>query len=454
MNMQHRVKAPSPRARYWLCIYLLLPLSIVLGTSSDRIHAQGICDRSEEVRAALLNALPETDSCNQVTQDSLANIRYLNLSDIDISDLRIHDFNGLFNLVDLNLENSSLSELDPQQFSHLESVEIIRLANNNISALPNGAFSNLPNLRILNLSNNDLDFVEENAFEYLPNLYELDLRKSSADVPLNQILPKLPNLSSLGIDVGQIENSDLNDFSNVKVLHLDPYGSGDQFDNAIAAMHEKGLSGTVGQFELRSSRLFGARDMYPPVGFSAYAIVAFPSGVTEDLLEKYLAICDGYVSTLIASKELALPTFYQLVTIWPLRNSTMADDLNTMQDVQSDFCGDIVEKIDIHMSQEAIRRAEMHLGESFTGVGPYLLAWSPGQRYSDLADDVPVLVLDMSNVRRSEQAVDAFFFWTREIEKDPDVWKNGWNYASLRLKVRWWVDNYGQEILTFFGIST
>ena len=443
----------SHRRQYRLCACLIFSLSLFFATASHPAPAQGICDRSEQVATAIVNALSDADSCAQVTRESLASILYLDISGSGISSLRTHDFSGLLNLIDLDLENNSLEELASGQFNELQSAEIIRLTSNRISSLPQRAFANLPNLRILKLANNRLYSISNEVFVNLPSLYELDLRGNPVSIPSDGILSGLPRLESLGVDKERIGHINPVIFGHVRFLQLDSYDSGVQVHNALVAPQSGAAGGTV-VYEIRTSRLFGARNQYPPKGFSGYAIVAFSSGSTQDSVSRYKAICEGYLNTLTASKEVVddnVPTSAQLATIWPLRTAAMADSLNDTDAPKNTACGDIVQNIGIRMSKKAIRRAEMHLDEELTGDGPYLLGWAPGQRYDDASDDVPVLVLDLSNVRTSQQAVNAFNFWSSEIEKDPGVWVGGWNFGRLKLKVRWWVERYGEGILNFIG---
>ena len=441
----------SPRNQYWLCACLVFSLSLVSATVSHPAPAQGICDRSEQVKAAIVNAISEADSCAQVTRESLAGILYLDISGSGISSLRVNDFSGLSNLIDLDLDNNALEELASGQFNELQRAEIIRLTSNAISSLPQGAFANLPNLRILKLANNRLRSISNEVFANLPSLYELDLRGNPVSIPSGGILSGLPRLVSLGVDRERIRHINPLIFGQMRFLQLDSYDTRVQVHNALITPQSGGVSGTV-NYEIRTSRLFGAHKQYPPTGFSAYAIVAFSSGPTQDSVSRYKAICEGYLNTLTASKEYVdenVPLSDLLATIWPLTASVMADRLNAKHALRNAACGDIVQNIDFRISKEAIRRAETHLDEEFTGDGPYLLAWTPGQRYNDASDDVPVLVLDLSNVRTSQQAVNAFNFWSREIEKDPGVWVGGWNFERLKLKMRWWVARYGEGILNF-----
>ena len=55
--------------------------------------AQGICDRTPQVRDGLVE-VSGVSTCGEVTPDHLATLKVLNLSETKISDLREHDFSS------------------------------------------------------------------------------------------------------------------------------------------------------------------------------------------------------------------------------------------------------------------------------------------------------------------------------------------------------------------------
>ena len=184
----------------------------------------------------------------------------------------------------------------------------------------------------------------------------------------------------------------------------------------------------------RASRLFAAADQYGPDEFSAYGIVAFAAQSTPATVDRYRAICSGFVASIpssaAVSREVRLAE--QMVTVWPLEEADLADSLNVDQSA-GNRCTDAVANIDLARSLTAIRRAEFHRDRELAGDGPFVLAWSPASEFSRVdAHDEP-LVLDLSRVANEEQATRAFRFWVQEIQDDPEQW-SGWSFEWLRLR--------------------
>ena len=80
---------------------------------------------------------------------------------------------------------------------------------------------------------------------------------------------------------------------------------------------------TLTKFRVRASRIFAGDDQYPPNSFAAYGIIAFRSLATDVTSDRYLAICKGYMSSILSFSELVdekvIPS-QQMVTVWPLNS--------------------------------------------------------------------------------------------------------------------------------------
>ena len=98
------------------------PSSTVLAQSS------GICNRTQEVRDAILAKLSDVSDCANVTDSHLAGITGdLTLSDKSISALKAGDFKGLSGLEQLYLDTNDLSDLPDGIFEGLESLDTLWL---------------------------------------------------------------------------------------------------------------------------------------------------------------------------------------------------------------------------------------------------------------------------------------------------------------------------------------
>ena len=75
----------------------------------------------------------------------------------------------------LNLENMNLTELPAGVFDGLEYLRGLYLQGNKLRTLPEGLFRNLGSLEQLDLSNNGLEVVEKRSFQGLTKLTQIDL---------------------------------------------------------------------------------------------------------------------------------------------------------------------------------------------------------------------------------------------------------------------------------------
>ena len=451
---------------------------------------ESICDRTPQVSSAILNMLSNVSDCASITMSDLAEIFVLNLSNVNLSTLQADDFNGLSNLTDLDLQNNQLSTLPESIFSNLQRLNRIRLGNNNIEELPDGVFSNLPSLDRLGLNNNQLKTLSDNLFANVPNLFELDLRGNQlGDLP-NNIFDNLPVLTTLGLDQGNLDNPSFPIPTTVKRLQLIApiikvqtemssetifemssatiFETSSETETSLVTIEDVGELASAGiestecgkntppstmsKFRVGASRLFAAENQYPPTSFAAYGIIAFRSLATEATSDRYIAICEGYSSSILSFHELVCKNVersQQMVTIWPLKRVDLADTLNSNVNDPSDYCQEIVRQINLTLSQNSIKTAEIQMGTKLTGDGPFLLAWSPSQNINE--EDTLVLSLNLSRVTNVQQATRMFNFWIDEIEKDSKLWSSGWNLERFRLKVMLAADRIGNDILQLLG---
>ena len=156
-----------------LAVFALAPASVSL---SGVAHAQSadpeptivnICDRTEQVRHAILAKLPDVSDCAAVTDSDLNRVTYLNLSGRHTTALQAGDFQGLVNLERLDLYNNSLSELPDGVFDGLSNLEYLYLGSNDLTTLPDGVFNGLSNLEWLYLGSNDLTTLPDGVFDGL-----------------------------------------------------------------------------------------------------------------------------------------------------------------------------------------------------------------------------------------------------------------------------------------------
>ena len=158
-------------------------------------------------------------------------------------------------------------------------------------------------------------------------------------------------------------------------------------------------------------------------------------------------ICDAYVTALPHTTELVnIPSHKQMVTVWPIKTNEVSSEMNISSDTS--LCETAVKNYGLLLSRQSLKEAEI-AGANVSGLGPYLLAWSPTE--SKGKKNALVLVSDLSDITTYEQSQAVFRQWIKDIEQDPDLWKSGWNIEKLRVKIRLWSDMYGPKLLAVFG---
>ena len=211
--------------------------------------AAGICDRTQQVRDAILAKLPDVNDCSAVTADDLSSIagrlgfsrtniaalqgvdfhglsslEYLNISHNELSALPDGVFDGLSSLADLRLYGNDLSELPDSVFDGLSSLEMLSLSGNELSALPDGVFDGLSSLERLYLGGNELSALPDGVFDGLSSLERLYL----SDNDLNELpdgvfdgLSSLAHLRLYGNELSALPDGVFDNLSSLENLSLD-----------------------------------------------------------------------------------------------------------------------------------------------------------------------------------------------------------------------------------------
>ncbi len=224
----------------------------------------------------------------------------------------------------------------------------------------------------------------------------------------------------------------------------------EQFARSIAGakivVQRAGLVQASASPKILPARMFTGPDQYPPNKFKAYGIVAFSTRPTIYDKSRYEMICSAYVSSIEHYTHINVPLEQQMVTLWPIETSVLADRIN--EESRENVCADATKHYDLVIGQEAIALARRNKAV-LNGQGPFLLAWSPGVSKGE--PEALVLAADMSDVVNNEQAKQIFTQWVTDIQENPELWNNGWNVEKIKLVVRLIVDKYGKmtlELLT------
>ena len=144
-------------------------------SSTVLAQSSGICDRTQEVKDAILGKLSDVSACGDVTDSHLSGISDLNLSSKSISALKSGDFRGLTGLETLKLNDNSISSLPADVLDGLSSLETLWLYENQISSLSGDVFDDTSSLEELRLDHNQLNSLPNGVFDGLTNLRKLEL---------------------------------------------------------------------------------------------------------------------------------------------------------------------------------------------------------------------------------------------------------------------------------------
>ena len=178
----------------------------------------GVCNRTRQVREAIIAALPRVTSCVGITTTDLAGITELNMRSQKIGTLKTEDFFGLDGLIDLDLSLNLLSNLEPELFQELPNLRELNLRGNQLANLDPRLFNGLRNLRILDLAANQLTQLDEKLFAGLHNLRLLDLGANALSRLSPNLFAGLTNLRNLLLGVNQLTRLELGLFNGLHNL--------------------------------------------------------------------------------------------------------------------------------------------------------------------------------------------------------------------------------------------
>ena len=177
-----------------------------------------VCDRTPQVRDAIVGAVPSVNDCRNVTEAHLRAITSLDLHDKSITSLKAGDFSGLSSLRTLYLNQNQLQQLPEDLFSGLSSLRDLYLNQNQLSSLPETLFSGLSALRQINLHTNRLTSLPADLFSGLSSLTQLFLRNNRlASLPAD-VFSGLSSLQYLYLDGNRLTSLPADLFSGLPSL--------------------------------------------------------------------------------------------------------------------------------------------------------------------------------------------------------------------------------------------
>ena len=230
-----------PRGTPWRRRIVILSVWVIGWslTAPATATAQGVCDRTPQVRDRLVEAAG-VSSCEDVTPEHLGAVTLLDLSESGIGTLQAHDFRDLGRLQRLRLYGNSLTTLPPSLFHGLARLEKLALNFNQLRELPPGLFRGLGSLERLWLYQNQLETLPDGIFSGLSELNYLSLAENSlTNLPAGLFtgLSKLESLSLLQNSLSSLPDGVFRDLSSLNGLWLQ--------ENSLTTLHEDVFRGSV-----------------------------------------------------------------------------------------------------------------------------------------------------------------------------------------------------------------
>ena len=183
-----------------------------------------VCDRTPQVRDAIVAAVPGVSDCNDVTEVHLAVITGLDLENKNISSLKDGDFDGMTVLFELRLQNNRLQTLPANIFSGLSSLSVIYLNNNQLTNLPPTVFTGLTSLTNLYMNVNRLVTLPQNVFTGLSSLRQTNMHTNLLTTLPANVFSGLSSLNQISLNNNRISSLPQNVFSGrtrLAYLYLD-----------------------------------------------------------------------------------------------------------------------------------------------------------------------------------------------------------------------------------------
>ena len=177
-----------------------------------------VCDRTPQVRDAIVALVPGVDDCKDVTAAHLSLIKNLNLSEQNITTLKAGDFDGLSSLDSLALYKNRLRSLPAGLFSDLSALSKLDLGSNDLSSLSADLFSDLSSLSWLSLSFNKLGSLPTGIFSGVSSLNTLNLSYNKLGSLPTDLFSDLSALRTLNLSSNKLSGLPADLFSGVSSL--------------------------------------------------------------------------------------------------------------------------------------------------------------------------------------------------------------------------------------------
>ena len=216
-----RAKERPLRLGFALAFVLAAVASVVISTAQPAAAVTGVCERTPEVRDAIIAAVPGVHACEDVSAEHLAAITgEFSLREKGITALRAGDFEGLVAITRLNLSRNELTSLPVGVFDGLAGLPKLTLARNALTSLPEDVFAGLAALQDLDLWQNQLTTLPVGIFAGLSNLQDLDIEENELVSLPADVFAGL-DLRFLGLEGNSLGSLDAGVFRGLRARTLD-----------------------------------------------------------------------------------------------------------------------------------------------------------------------------------------------------------------------------------------
>ncbi|QFT61570.1 hypothetical protein [Roseivivax sp. THAF30] len=157
------------------------------------------------------------------------------------------------------------------------------------------------------------------------------------------------------------------------------------------------------------------------------------------------------MNSLPESSAVQQPRMDQFVTVWPLRDKSLATGLNRImhRSEASSFCDRAINAYDVMYARKVIADVRAVKNTALDGRGPYLFGWIPADDFGKSPE--LILMLDLSRVTTYEQALVQLQSWQQKIATNEELLRRGLSVELARRIVRDWADQHGQAFLILIG---
>ena len=202
-----------------IAVVAIATTTMLQQSAQAQTNSEGICHRTQGIYTAIMAAVPNVDSCSDVTSEHLTAITgTLDASSNSIGNLNSGDLDGLSSIEVLNLSNNSISYMPAQIFDDMTALREINLSNNSLLMLPSDPFHKNLNLETVDTSNNVIQELQEGIFLNNAALISVDLSDNRISHLSGTEFRYSPKLQNINLENNSLPGLSMDTFQDVSQL--------------------------------------------------------------------------------------------------------------------------------------------------------------------------------------------------------------------------------------------